>query len=228
MSDVFEIIKIAFSFVALLTIYFSAGVLFTHRRAHLLEVYKHVFTKLDDENVRKARHYVYSLDNVTLRSTVYKEEQWLCKKQEDMESKKEEVELWWANRSKAELICRTFDQLGLLVREGRIPINIIAQFYVYPILRCWYVLSPYIDAVRNERGQPGHMWEFEHLVFRVVIPGLESNSGVWKGILAHDTPSREKLGTVQDDYKKMVHKDTEYNPSTTLWEISSIYKFWKW
>ena len=61
----------------------------------------------------------------------------------------------------AELVARAFDRFGLLIREGQVPVNILARFYVSPGLGCWYQLSRNLNAVRARRNQTGHMWEWE-------------------------------------------------------------------
>src|SRR5437667_302215 len=88
-------------------------------------------------------------------------------------------------KRQAEAIARALDQLGYLVREGIVRLNVIARFYSYPTLKCWYELSPYVAAVRTARNQPGHMWEWENLV-KKVIEGARTDTGLWKGTLEHD------------------------------------------
>jgi hypothetical protein len=89
----------------------------------------------------------------------------------------QEQEPWKQNRAKAELISRALDQLGYLVREGIVPLNVVARFYSYPTLKCWYQLSPYVAAVRKSRGQIGHMWEWENLVTKI-MDGTGKNEGI--------------------------------------------------
>jgi hypothetical protein len=143
-------------------------------RAHLLELHRQVFRMVDDSRVQ--RHQVYSLD----RNSTFQDESWL--------SDAPPTGVTWARKDAAEEVFRAFDQLGLLVREGRVPVNIISRFYVVPILGCWYQLSPYIRATRNLRRQPSHGWEFENLVHRIILPGIAADNGVWEGVKSHDFP----------------------------------------
>ncbi|MBI1788085.1 MAG: hypothetical protein HYR60_11120 [Acidobacteria bacterium] len=142
----------------LLAILFTIRQLATQHRAHMLEIYRQVFRILDD--IRSERHYVQNMHRQALLADEAKE--------------------------KAEKVFRSFDQLGFLVREGRIPVDIVARSYARPILMAWYQLAPYVIHVRREREQPGHGWEWQNLVYNIVVKGLRANFGVWKGVLQHD------------------------------------------
>jgi hypothetical protein len=201
------------------TLAFAAAHLSARRRAHLLEVYRHTFDLLDDPTVRDARHYVYEIQR-----DAFETEHWM-----DLENFKIDPQYngWKENKGKAERVARTFDQLGLLLREGRIPTNIIARFYASPILRCWYQLSPYIGAVRARRNQPGHMWEWENLVFEIVAVRLKKNKGTWKGARNHDN-LESQIQAVEHE-RDVIRRDKEYKPGIHLWEIGrSWLQFWKW
>ncbi len=121
-----------------------------------------------------------------------------------------------SDRDAADTVSRSFDQLGLLVREGAVPLNIIAHFYASPVLRCWYKLQPYVGVERWKRNQNGHLWEWENLVLRIVIPRIKAGNGIWRGISAHDG--------LEDYFTKIenqipIDRDNVYLPAFHLWEL---------
>jgi hypothetical protein len=198
----------SFGLVAVLTgLFFTARQVRTQARTRLLELHLQLIEMID--SIREERHYVDSMQD---RETIFddKHENWLDR------STCSNLD----NRKKAEKVFRTFDQLGLLVREGRIPLNMLARSYVVPPLKAWYKLSPYIRAERHKRGQPSHGWEFENLVHRIILPGLESNRGVWKGIQSHDFPSgsAEILGKLRKEGLDL-DGDLTYKPGNRFWKI---------
>jgi hypothetical protein len=125
----------------------------------------------------------------------------------------------------AERTARAFDRLGLLVREGRIPVDLIARFYVTPILRCWYKLGPYIVKVRDKRQQKGHMWEFENLVFAIVKPRVTLGRGVWKNVKAHEGLEAYKEAVdatpinLLHEIEPPKFRDNDYQPPERLWHL---------
>ena len=226
-SGTAEWIKIAIGLVGLLTLAFAASQLATQRRAHLFEVYRNMFVMLDDPAERSARHYVYDIYKVEgLREKVFNDEMWLDPDFEPAEGNAEQKK-WVEHKDAAERVCRRFDQLGILVRQGRVPVNLIAQFYTYPIMTCWYVLSPYIRAVRKDRAQPGHMWEFENLVHRIVIPALKKDEGVWKGVFEHDIRNKDLLPKLEKEQSDGP-RDGDFNPGIDLWVVGKGRGWWKW
>jgi hypothetical protein len=195
------------------------------QRDHINNVYRIVFEKLDSDDVRGARHYVYEMDKLPdagggmkdrepeqTEDLTYINERWL-----DLDGLPPELHpAWKTNKAKAERIARALDQLGFLVREGIVPVNILARFYTYPTLKCWYKLCPYVNAVRKHRGQKGHFWEWENLV-RMVIAKTNEGEGVWKGCRSHDN-----LETIIDQIKggtnhiKLV-TDNDWKPPDRSW-----------
>jgi hypothetical protein len=113
------------------------------------------------------------------------------------------------------MIARALDQLGYLVREGIVPLNVVARFYSYPTLRCWYQLSPYVAAIRVSRKQPGHMWEWENLVWKI-IKGARSGAGIWTGALEHDN-LRDYAQKIEERTKDFP-KARDWNPPDRSWE----------
>ena len=203
-----------------LALFFAVYQLALRRRAHLLELYRQAFAIMDAADVREARHFVYKLD-----AQAHEKEHWL-----DLDNHRIDPNhpVWRENHGRAERVARSFDQIGLLVREGLLPVNIVARFYASPALRCWHRLSPYINADRSpgNRNQPGHMWEWEHLIFKVIIPGLKKGKSTWKGVSAHDK-LEDFIHKIEYQHQSMI-KDADYNPGSTLWELGRWYEFWKW
>ena len=228
-AGIVELIKLLLAIAGLAALLFGAAQLAVRRRAHLYDIYRHIFAMMD-EGLREPRHYVYSLDGKDgkggSRTETFETEQWTCNAKDQMNGDAEKVNLWWKHRCHAECVCRAFDQLGLLVREGRVPLNLIAHFYVHPILKCWYLLLPYICIVRTKRDQPGHMWEFRNLVHSIVIPGLESGKGVWRGQLEHDLPDKSLLEKIKKAPESP--RDSAYAPGSHTWTIGRWFTIWLW
>jgi hypothetical protein len=158
--------------IALITLLFR-------KKADLFQIYTGVFAMVDNKDFREARDYV----------TRVMEKDTHSREKEDWNNPKI-LDEYKKNKMYADEVARGFDKLGLLVREGQIPLNIIARFYAYPILKCWLKLSVYIQQVRGSkdqdgRGQKGHRWEFENLV-RIVVAGVKSDQVLWENVIDHD------------------------------------------
>ena len=181
-------------------------------RTHLLALYQQVFKMIDD--IRKDRHYLASSEVDRLKTFV--DENWV----DSFECAKND--LWREHRTSAELVFRNFDQLGLLIREGRVPLDAIARFNLRPILQAWYLLGPYVKAVRKSRSQPSHGWEFENLVYRIILPGIEGNRGLWNGAEAHDFQSGSASEWFQTIRKEGLDPggDLKYSPPVRLWTVN--------
>jgi hypothetical protein len=219
------LVRVLTLIVALIALFVASASWITGRRTHLLQVFRDTFNILDTKSMRKARRYVY-----TLRQSPTDEQI----KQNFLEytgDKKNMLTTLMGNtknveRDNMEIVARSFDNLGLLVREGKVPLNLIARFYSMPILRCWYHLSPYINAVRLKREQPGHMWEWENLVFNIMIPNLQKNKGVWKGQMEHDGLLPYITYIIEE--REFMIRDKNFNPDFHLWTIGPILDFTKW
>ena len=151
------------------------------RVEHLNNVHQLIFERLDAAEIRAARHYVYAIDTtlangkheelppLTDSPLTYQNEHWVELGGLGLTHGDETQRmLWQEHKDKAEKVARALDQLGYLVREGIVPLNVVARFYSYPTLKCWYKLSPYIAAIRKDRQQLGHMWEWENLVKKII------------------------------------------------------------
>lgn len=145
-------------------------------RAHLFDVYTAVMEMMDNPAARNARHYVYrtSPDEITRIMD-------LAQKTESLHREEDE------RAQGVELVMRTMDRLGFLVRNGSVPIEVIEQFYAFPVVKAWVQVEPYVHNVRTERHQPGHMWEFENLALHIIGSGVKSKKGTWKDVAEHDS-----------------------------------------
>ncbi|MBI2927083.1 MAG: hypothetical protein HYY24_15415 [Verrucomicrobia bacterium] len=72
-------------------------------------------------------------------------------------------------QKKLDGLARVYDQVGLLVKHGAIPLDFLMDFYSRPLVVAWSRLSPHIRCVREQRGQPGHMVKFEMLAIEAKI-----------------------------------------------------------
>lgn len=190
---------------------------------HLNNVHQLIFERLDSSEIREARHYVYDLDTFEIDGEVkellpsetsgftYQSEQWLLLSTPKFKGSEEQKEQWKKNKAKAERVARALDQLGYLVREGIVPLKVVARFYTYPTLKCWYKLCPYIGAIRNRRGQLGHMWEWENLV-KKIIAGYGTDEGIWKGTRNHDNLQEYGDMIVARTSPKTFPRDENWNP----------------
>lgn len=179
--DLQSVILITLGGSGVVGIYFAVYQLVLLKRTYLFTVYSSVMEMIDNPEMRAARHYVYGISPST-----YEEEYWLDTEKAPSERRSDYLK----NKEKAEKVIRAFGGLSVMARNGQVPIGLIAEYYAYPILKCWDKLYPYIDATRRSsrggRGQPGHMWVFEYLVFDIVIAGMKKDKGVWKGSMRRD------------------------------------------
>ena len=218
------VIAVVTAIGAIVALYFYHQQASAARRDHLSNVHQLIFERLDAREIRAARHYVYSLDTIVnsngdladrlpldTTNLTYEVEHWLILGSPGPTKETEQQHAWQQNKAKAETVARALDQLGYLVREGIVPLNVVARFYSYPTLRCWYKLSPYIAAIRRSRKQPGHMWEWENLV-RKIINGARSRTGVWKGTLEHDNLKKYADMIEERTSVKDFPKDEKWNP----------------
>jgi len=165
---ILQYVTLAAALVGVIGLYIAVRQVAEVRRSHLFDVYTAVMDRLDSPDLRRARHYVYE------------------RRPDELVDAVDNPKRTQADRQMIELLARSMDQLGFLVRTGRVPIEIIAQFYAYPILKSWVQLSPYIQAARDRRGQQGHMWEFENLAINIVARGVRSQKGPWRDAVKHD------------------------------------------
>ena len=73
-------------------------------------------------------------------------------------------------------LAREYDKMGLLVKHGAIPINIVFDFYSKPIVQAWEALQGHITEERKARNQPGHMRKFETLAIGAALHRNQQHS----------------------------------------------------
>lgn len=66
-------------------------------------------------------------------------------------------------REAAEIVCHTYDSVGLMVRHGLIPANHIAFPYSDSLRKCWRILEPLVAEYRRGRGAPTLWLGFQEL-----------------------------------------------------------------
>ena len=221
----------SFTFSTIVTFVLGGGGLFSlgialgrlnvASKAHLFALSKQVIEILDAEDVRNARHCVY----YEIDRDSYKKEEWLTL-QRSRNNLNKDQEDYLRKRDCAEKVARSFDKIGFLIREGYIPINVIARFYCYPVLKCWYQLHPYIRSVRSDgkmgRNQRGHMWHFEYLCVDIIIPKLKKNKGCWKGVMLSDDLGN-LMRLIGDDQRDI---NVDFNAKKKrIWEIKQWWNF---
>jgi hypothetical protein len=116
------------------------------------------------------------------------------------------------------------------VREGVVPLNIVAHFYVSPALRCWYNLQPFIGLERKRRTppQPGHLWEWENFVFGVLIKNVRAGKGIWRGVSKHDNLEQLCNAIEEQEKTNRIPSDRpDYSPGSTPWVIRPWYRFYR-
>jgi hypothetical protein len=132
-----DIVKIMSLVVATLAFIVTINQFFVNRQHIRMNIYYKVIERL--ENIRDQRHEVYSLENINFK-------------------------LWTIqNCTAVEKVCREFDIVGIIYNQKLIPKRLIKRFYSYPITKCWQICSAYIENIRSQRNQPGHMQQFQNL-----------------------------------------------------------------
>jgi hypothetical protein len=211
-------VNIAFDVVGIISFLIALAQLAIIRRSHILEVYRQAFSTFDTPEMRQARDYVYK----RMGMRAFAEEGWLEGVVRDGDVPDDH---WKDHRRNAEIVARSFDQLGLLVREGLLPLSILARFYATPALKCWCRLHVYVDAQRRSRPQPGHLWEWENLVYEIIIPRLRGNRGTWKGVSEHDQLERWIKEALE--CRTHIYRDSEYRPRERTWDGDRWWRFWR-
>lgn len=67
------------------------------------------------------------------------------------------------DKEKFDEVARTFDKLGILVKQGVVPKDFVIDFYSRPIVVTWNRMQYYIKEERDDRPQKRHMKKFEEL-----------------------------------------------------------------
>lgn len=245
-SLVKDSIDLGLKAVALLAIVVAAMSMVASLRGHLFTVYKDVMALLDEVRDERALVYQYSRQQYKNWKEVWSKPEPAPPKEGQEETIQHKA---WREWKAADRVARSFDKLGLLVREGKVPVELISQFYVTPILKCWFNLEPYIGWSRSQRSQPGHCWEFENLAVNLVAPEVDRGDGSWAGIKSHEllqieatqelknqlsNEFKKKIITVERDGKEFIDilclirlaepHDSAFNPTRRLWKVSGMHK----
>ncbi len=57
-------------------------------------------------------------------------------------------------------LVQTYDELGLLVKHGSVPIAFVVDLYSRPLVEAWHRLGPCVMVESTARGQAGHRNKF--------------------------------------------------------------------
>jgi hypothetical protein len=68
-----------------------------------------------------------------------------------------------AQKNAAEIVCHTYDQVGILVRYGLLPAEYIADSWGDSLRKCWNSCKPMVLAYREQRGSFEFWDDFEFL-----------------------------------------------------------------
>jgi len=128
--------------IAIISIYPIFRSLKQSERSLRFNVYNQVVEKM--ERTRKARHLLYTKVPETPSTTSL-----------NLLSPDEIEQL--------DDLTRSFDEIGLLIKYGVVPLGFVLDFYSHPIVIAWHRLEPSIMAERSKRNQPFHMYHFEQL-----------------------------------------------------------------
>lgn len=180
-------------------------------QSHLSDIFRYTLNMGDE--TRDQRQYVHDIEE---NQNVFIEEAWLSLPKTEKEVPPEQ-RIYFYHMKNADSVCRTFDRMGLLLREGVIPVDVVAHFYASPIIRSWYTLYKYIEALRKKKRQQGHFWEFENMVYKFLIPNLQKNEGIWKGVEEHDQ-LQEKILHIQKNPLK--ESDVRFSPPDHYWYLN--------
>lgn len=85
---------------------------------------------------------------------------------------------WLASElAAAELVCHTYEQVGMLVKNGLLPTRFIAEGWCDSLLKCWSVCEPLVKLRRAERGAHEFWCNFEYLAMQATRFHKETNGG---------------------------------------------------
>jgi len=93
-----------------------------------------------------------------------------------------------SEKKNLDTLARSYDMLGVLVKQGVAPVEFVMDFYSRPLVRAWQYLEPMVRTEQRNRKQPGHMHKFEVLA----VGACEHRRTAYPGELSFD-PSREAV-----------------------------------
>jgi len=143
-TDVVTIVGIALNTVSalalLVTVLIMAFQIREMRRATYAAAFKAVYDMLQTDDVRNARRIVLG----TLSSKPFDS---------------------WTDEEKriAEKVCSSYDTVAIMVRNGMVPADVVADSWGDSLRRTWRVLSPLVDAYRAQRNSSEYWDDYEWL-----------------------------------------------------------------
>jgi len=63
----------------------------------------------------------------------------------------------------AETVCSSLDRTGYVAYRDLVPVELVLEGYHPIVARCWVVLKPFVEAVREDRPQRNYQKYFEYL-----------------------------------------------------------------
>lgn len=145
-----------FTLLAALSIVVAIQSLKSSERAARFDVFTAILSLL--EPYRSARHLVERRLAAGASADDFKR---LCRK----------------DRETLDDLARAYDQVGLLVKHGTVPLEFLLDFYSRPLVVAWNRLGNHLMRERRRRRQPGHMKKFETLAWLANGHRRKSHSG---------------------------------------------------
>lgn len=143
-TDIVTIVGIVLNTVSalalLVTVLIMAFQIREMRRATYAAAFKAVYDMLQTDDIRNARRIVLGA---------------LAGKPLDS----------WTDEEKrtAEKVCSSYDTVAIMVRNGMIPVDVVADSWGDSLRRTWRILSPLVDAYRVQRNSREYWNDYEWL-----------------------------------------------------------------
>lgn len=135
-----EIANIVSAIILLVTAIIMAFQIREMRRATYATTFKAIYDMLQAEDIRNARKIVLNK---------------LADKP---------FESWTDEEKKvAEKVCSNYDAVGIIMRNGLIPVKFIADSWGYSLRRTWRILSPMVASYRMQRNSKEFWDDYEWL-----------------------------------------------------------------
>jgi len=110
------------------------------RRATYATAFKAVYDMLQTDDVRNARRFVF----VTLANKPF--------------------DSWTEDEKRtAEKVCNSYDTVAIMVRNGMIPVHVVADNWGDSLRRTWTILSPLVESYRVQRDSMEYWDDYEWL-----------------------------------------------------------------
>lgn len=190
-----------------------------YSKTNLFNAFKEAVKSLEEEHAFRSK--VYAQD-----SAGFNKPPWSLVGTAGSDGKWPGKEHWpWSDdvsEEKLNKLCRAFDTIGLMVRLGVMPVDIVATYFSRPTLMTWLKCAPFIRARRRFSKHPGFRWHFEFLVFNVVIPGILSDKGPWRGMRDLDKLDPILHDVAIDSLSAVIgiDRDESFAPSVSYWKLA--------